>query len=258
MITISGVSFRHPGSGRDVLSGVSMSAVEGKVTSILGPNGSGKTTLLNCVSGLWRPRVGTITCGGSDLTAMSAKPRAKMVAVVPQDHVPPFAYSVFDVALMGRAAHVSALSAPSRRDEELTEAAIRRAGIEHLKRRPYTKISGGERQLVLIARALVQDAPVLILDEPTSHLDYRNQLHILDVVRRIALEKSLTVIMTLHDPNLALVYSDYTVLMKDGRVLDAGEPREVIHERNLSELYDTAVSVFDVNGLKIVYPGVRP
>lgn len=254
MIELRDIAFQHSASERPVLSGVSFTAVQGGITTILGPNGSGKTTLLNCISGLWRPTAGSVTCGGDDISALSIRNRARKVAVVPQEHRPPFAYTVFDVALMGRAAHLSPLSLPAKHDMEITGKTIERAGIAHLSERPYTKISGGERQLVLIARALVQEAPVLVLDEPTSHLDFRNQFRILDSLREIVRERGLTVIMTLHDPNLAMMFSDHVVLMKDGRVVDTGTPHDVINPANLRELYDFGVSVFEMNGMKIVHP----
>jgi iron complex transport system ATP-binding protein len=266
MLAVENIYFRHrrgfsrsprsDGPG-DILKGVSFAAPEGRMAAILGPNGSGKTTLFKCISGLWRPRQGKIRHGDRDVTALSCSERAGLIAVVPQEHDPPFPYTVADMVLMGRASHVSLFSAPSARDIAAADAAMDRIGISRLRGRPYTRISGGERQLVLIARALAQDAPVLLLDEPTSHLDFRNQIMVLDKVREIVRQKGLTVLMTLHDPNLAMQFSDHVVMIAEGSVLAQGPPAEVLTAENMKRMYALDVSIIRRNGTRIICPEVR-
>jgi iron complex transport system ATP-binding protein len=256
MLTIRDLYFRHHHNGPDILKGVEFGIDQGRMTTILGPNGSGKTTLFKCISGLWKPREGTIRFGDQDLTKLSYGRRAGIIAVVPQEHEPPFPYTVAEVVLMGRVSHVSLFSAPSRIDRLKAEEAMEKVGIGHLCERRYTKISGGERQLVLIARALSQDAPILILDEPTSHLDFRNQILILSKVREIVQQKGLTVLMTLHDPNLAMQFSDSVVMINGGQIIARGVPHDVLTRENLMKIYGIDVSVISNNGTNYICPKV--
>jgi len=258
MLDIQRLSFRHPGAGTDILKGIDFRMHEGRMTTLLGPNGSGKTTLFKCISGLWQPREGAILFGGKNMTTLSSEQRAGIIAIVPQEHEPPFSYSISDVVLMGRAANVSMFSSPSKQDVLKSDEAMETVGIFHLKDRPYTKISGGERQLVLIARALAQETPILILDEPTSHLDFRNQILILTKVREIARRRGLTVLMTLHDPNLAMLFSNDVVMINEGTVMSCGLPGEVITADNLKRMYGINVAVISHNGTKIICPEVTP
>ncbi|KAF0180206.1 MAG: ABC-type cobalamin/Fe3+-siderophore transport system ATPase component [Nitrospirae bacterium] len=256
MLSIENLTFRHARAAADVIHRVTFEADAGAITTILGPNGSGKTTIFRCIAGLWTVQQGSVRFGGRELTALSAHNRARLIAVVPQDHEPPFPYSVFDIVLMGRASHVAMFSAPSESDLTAARDAIESVGIAHLAERPYTKISGGERQLVLIARALAQHSPVLILDEPTSHLDFRNQLLVLEKVRSIVIEKKLTALMTLHDPNLAMLFSHKVILVSEGRILDSGSPEAVITARNLHAMYGIDVSVVINNGVGFICPNI--
>jgi iron complex transport system ATP-binding protein len=258
MLVTKDLYFRHLHSKIDILKGISFSIAEGLMTTLLGPNGSGKTTLFKCLSGLWHPRQGSILFGDQDLTKLSYGRRAGIIAVVPQEHEPPFPYTVADVVLMGRVSHVSLFSVPSKDDRLAAAEAIEKVGIAHLRERPYTKISGGERQLVLVARALAQDAPILILDEPTSHLDFRNQILILNKVREIVRKKGLTVLMTLHDPNLAMQFSDHVVMIETGRIIAQGAPCDVLTQENIRQMYDIDVTVISHNGTNIIYPQVNP
>ncbi|HOP63379.1 MAG TPA: ABC transporter ATP-binding protein [Spirochaetota bacterium] len=251
------LSFRHTDSDISVLSNISFSACDGEITAILGPNGSGKTTLFNCITGIWKPSDGRVEYNGCDLTSLSHRRRAGIIAVVPQEHEPAFPYTVFDAVLMGRAPHIGAFSSPSKRDRKKSEEAIELVGIGHLKNRPYTQISGGERQLALIARAIVQEAPVLILDEPTSHLDLKNQKIVLDRVHGIVKERRLSLLMTVHDPNLAVIYSDRVIMLCEGEVLSAGTPSDVINNENLRKMYGSSVTVFTWEGTRVVHPGKR-
>jgi iron complex transport system ATP-binding protein len=262
MLNVQNIYFRHSrgfsreSGQKDILKGVSFRIPEGRMATILGPNGSGKTTLFKCISGLWHPREGSIRHGERDITKLSWALRAGLIAVVPQEHEPPFPYTVADIVLMGRASHVALFSAPSRQDVQAADTAMEQIGIGHLRQRPYTKISGGERQLVLVARALAlaQETPILILDEPTSHLDFRNQILILSKVRDIVRQNGLTVLMTLHDPNMAMRFSDHVVMIAEGSVLAQGLPIEVLTPDNLKLMYNIKVSVISHNGINIICP----
>ncbi|MEN6317908.1 MAG: ABC transporter ATP-binding protein [Syntrophaceae bacterium] len=254
MLEINNIFFKHRNPEAEILRGVSFRVETGHMNTLLGPNGSGKTTLFKCIAGLWRHYEGAITCNGNDITSLSPEQRARILAVVPQEHEPPFPYTVFDAVLMGRASHVSLFSSPSPQDYEETETAIETLGISHLRERPYTKLSGGERQLVLIARALAQEAPLLLLDEPTSHLDFRNQILILNKVREIIRQKGLTALMTLHDPNLAMQFSDNIVMINGGHIISQGLPHEVLTGDNLKMMYGIDVSVISHNGTKVICP----
>ncbi len=254
MIHVDNLTFQHPRTSRPVVHDVSFRVASGNLAVLLGPNGSGKTTLFKCIAGLWTPVSGRILFGGRDINTMNCRERAEMLAVVPQDHAPPFPYSVFEAVLMGRAPHVGLYSAPSAHDEEAAYDAMRAVGVEHLADRCYTRISGGERQLVLIARALAQDAPLLLLDEPTSHLDFRNQHLVLETVRRVAAEKRLTVLMTLHDPNLAAFFAHQVIMLNNGTIMDDGEPLQVLTKNNLGRLYNIGIGIHDSGERRLIYP----
>ncbi len=254
MLSIKNIYFRHREKGEDNLKSISFNAERGALTTILGPNGSGKTTLFKCISGLWKYYRGEIFFDGKPIDKLSFRKRARIFSVVPQEHEPPFPYSVFDVVLMGRASYVSVFSSPGKRDYEMTENALKTVGIEQLKDKPYTKISGGERQLTLIARALAQDTPVILLDEPTSHLDFRNQINVLKKIREIARDKALVVIMTLHDPNLAGLFSDKVVVINSGTKIAEGKPDEIITDKLIKNVYDVEVRKSNINGQSIICP----
>jgi iron complex transport system ATP-binding protein len=256
MLEIRNISFRHQGNEADILKSVDFRVQVSDMTTILGPNGSGKTTLFRCITGLWKPQKGEIVFENRDISGISHAERAKIFAVVPQEHEPPFPYSVLDVVLMGRVSHVGLFASPTSDDYEVAEKAIQTVGISHLRDRAYTKISGGERQLVLIARALSQEAPILLLDEPTSHLDFRNQVVVLKKVKEITRERGLTVLMTLHDPNLTMLFSDNVVVLNSGSIICTGSPQAVITEDILQKVYGIDVSLIPWNGTRVVYPRI--
>ncbi len=254
MLDVRDIYFAHRHSKVDILKGVNFTARKGEITVILGPNGSGKSTLFRCICGLWKPLKGSVRFEGKEILDLSFEERAKICAIVPQEHEPPFPYSVLDVVLMGRASRISIFSSPSRTDYLKAEEALETVGISHLKDKPYTRISGGERQLVLIARALVQETPLILLDEPTSHLDFRNQVMVLSSVKGISKQRNVTVVMTLHDPNLAILFAEKIVMLREGSVFTEGSPKDVITEDNMKRVYQIDVSVISWNGSKIVYP----
>ncbi len=253
MITVDQLSFHHPHVSAPVVEDVTFRVEQGRLAVLLGPNGSGKTTLFKCIAGLWKPSAGQVRLDGTELLALNYRQRATLLAVVPQDHTPPFPFSVAEAVLMGRAPHVGLYAAPSSVDREVAGEALETVGISHLADCPYTRISGGEQQLVLIARAITQDAPLMLLDEPTSHLDFKNQHKVLELVRRIATDKGLTVLMTLHDPNLASVFADQVIMLKNGRIVSDGQPDSILNEKSLGFLYDVNVGIVANEERRLAY-----
>ena len=216
------------------------------VFCLLGPNGCGKTTLLKCLAGLLKLKSGEIRLQGQGIASLKRSVIASIIGYIPQEHSYSFAYSVFDIVLMGRTPHLHMFSAPSRKDYALAAECLERVGIAHLENKRFTEISGGERQLVFIARVLVQEPRIMLLDEPTSHLDFRNQTVILRMIRKLA-DEGLIIIMTSHVPNHAITYASHVTLMNQGRLVAMGKPEQVITERNLRDIYGIDVRIFDVS-----------
>ena len=244
-----------------VTHGASMAVSTGEVVCLLGPNGSGKTTLFKTILGFLKPMGGAITIDGDDITRWSRRRLAREIAYVPQQHTPSFPFRVLDVVTMGRTAHMGAFASPTRRDEEIAAGALDAAGMAHLGQKPYTEISGGERQMVLITRAMVQEARLLIMDEPTSNLDYGNQVRVLGHIREMA-SRGIGVLMTTHFPNHAFLCADRCALMHRGRIHSDGRPDDVITERALLELYGVETRIHRVGdasgaGIRVCVPHVE-
>lgn len=241
-------------SGKAIFRYLNLEVLRGEILCILGPNGCGKTTLLHCLGGFLDLRNGCVKLNSTIVAKLSELELARKIAFVFQNHETPFPYSVLDVALMGRAPHIGIFSSPSRKDEAVAEDSLARVGIRHLKEKLFTRISGGERQLVLIARALSQEPEILLMDEPTSHLDFKNQTLILQTVNKLA-NQGLAIVMASHFPDHALLFSHKTALMKDGTFLATGLPSEIITDENLGALYDMEISVINTedpyNGNKL-------
>ena len=239
-IEVKNLSFSY--ADRQVLRNISFTARSGEFLSILGPNGAGKSTLFRCMLGLLSGYTGTVTVDGIDSRSFSVRETAKHIACIPQSSRPIFNYSVFDIVLMGRTSSLSAFRSPGREDREICRWALEKVGISQLALRCFHRLSGGEQQLVLIARALAQKAPVLMLDEPTSSLDFGNQLRALEQARALAREGD-TVIQTTHHPEQSYMYSDRILALQDGRVLKEGTPAEVLTEDTIRSLYGVDVEV---------------
>ena len=219
------------------------------LTFLLGENGSGKTTLLKCLLRLLSYE-GEILIDGQDTADMTIPELARRVAYIPQSHTPRFNFAVTDVVLMGVSSHVRMFAQPKPHHLAIAEAALDRLGILALKDRGYGELSGGERQLVLIARALAQKADILVMDEPTANLDFGNQIRFLGLCREL-IHQDLTIIITSHQPQHALQFADHTMLLHQGHVLRQGVPVDVITEENLRLLYGIDLKLHDLNGLKI-------
>ncbi len=228
---------------RKVLTDINLTVGFGDNLCLLGPNGVGKTTLFRTILGAIEPMEGEILVDGESIVRQTRRQRARLMAYVPQAHTAPFPFHVMDVVLTGRTAHIPLTSAPSRHDEEVARAALERMGIADLRDRPYTELSGGERQLVLIARALAQEPRVLIMDEPSSHLDFGNQARLLALIKNLVEEGDLAVLMSSHFPNHAFACATKVGLVKDGRLVALGSPDEVLTEASLEDLYEIPVRI---------------
>ncbi len=225
---------------RVVGTGLDVKLENGEVLALLGPNGGGKTTLLKTLLGLLAPKAGEVRLDGAALSSRTMRERARLIAYVPQTHIATFAFSVEAVVLMGRTAHGSLFSQPSAGDRAVAARALAQFGIRHLAQRPYTMISGGERQLVLLARALAQEPQFIVLDEPTASLDFGNQGKVMREMRALA-ASGHGVLFTTHDPNHALRAADRAFLLRDGRRLAEGKVGEVLTREQLEALYGAPV-----------------
>lgn len=241
--------------GHPVWEGVSLAVAAGEVLALLGPNGGGKTTLLKTLLGLLSPQAGSVMLDGRDLAMVPVRERARLVAYVPQSHHGTFAFTAFDVVLMGRTAHGGLFARPSAKDRAVAAAMLERLGIAHLSGRSVTMISGGERQLVLVARALAQEPRFIVLDEPTASLDFGNQGKVMRQIRSLAAD-GLGVLFTTHDPNQALGHADRVALLRDGGVMAVGPVAEILSQERLAALYGAPVeTVVEPGGRTAFLPG---
>ncbi|MEW5828011.1 MAG: heme ABC transporter ATP-binding protein [Chloroflexota bacterium] len=254
MLTIS--SLRVAYGPRTALRGVSLEVSPGEILALIGPNGAGKTTLVRAVSGTIPVASGRVAVNGQDLTRLTVTQRARVLAVVPQARQLGGAYSVEQAVMMGRTAHMSWLGRESEADRAAVRLALRQTQLESYAHRSIAQLSGGEQQRVLLARALAQSTPVLLLDEPTNHLDLQHQTNLLSLVRQLAEEQQLAVMMALHDLNLVSFFADKVALLVDGELKHCGTPQEVIRAETISQAYRTPVEIVahPVTGAPIIFP----
>jgi len=239
---------------RAVLAGVDLSVEPGEVVGVLGRNGVGKTTLLRVASGALAPDAGRVTLDGAPLAAMDRRVRARHVALVPQDTQVPFPFSAAEVVLMGRTPHLGFLGFESAHDFAIARDALERMGIAALADRNVQELSGGERQLVVVARALAQEPRLLLLDEPTAFLDLRHRLEVLGVVRELAAAGASALVVS-HDLGVAARYCDRVALLAGGRILALGPPREVLTPDTLRTAYGIEADVLaGADGVPVVVP----
>ena len=230
---------------RIVAQNISFVAAPGEVITILGANGAGKTTLFKSLLGHIKLIGGEVLLDGADITTVSRKKMAQSIGYVPQAHTPPFPFKVLDVVTMGRTSRISIFSAPSSKDIEISKNALDTVGMLHLEEKIYTEISGGERQLVLIARALAQQPDTLIMDEPTANLDFGNQVKMLMLIKRLA-EQGISVIMTTHFPDHTFMCSSMVALIKNKEEFLTGKAEDIITSGLLREIYNIEVSVKEI------------
>lgn len=245
-----GLCFAYPG-GPPLLREVDFSLAAGQPLCLLGPNGTGKTTLLRCILGLERLATGRIVVDGRDLATLGRAEAARVMAYVPQDTATAFPFPVFDVVLMGRSPHLRFMASPTPADRRIAGDALGRLGIGHMAERRFHELSGGERQMVLIARALAQGSRFLVMDEPCGGLDLGNEVRLIRVIRALASE-GYGILLTTHRPDHAFAIGGMVALLKDGRLLGPAPPDILLDGVMLESLYDTPIEVVRLPSGRVV------
>ena len=241
MLKVSGLSFQYEKT-RDILKDVSFEMESGDILCLLGPNGTGKTTLLRCLLSLNKATSGRIQINETDVTKVNAQKRAKLMAYVPQANNVLFPYKSWEIVMMGRVSHLGSGRSPGAKDWSVVNEVMDRLGITPLAHKTFNRMSGGEKQMIMVARALAQDARILIMDEPTASLDYSNQVKILRTIKKLS-EEGYSILMTSHFPDHAFLAGSKVALLNDGVIVAKGLPEEVVTTESLSALYQTPVHV---------------
>lgn len=241
MLEVKSLYFRY--NGHDVLQNVSLRIQAGEVLALIGPNGAGKSTLIRTISGVLKARLGAVMVYGREISNLSPMQRARYMAVVPQARQLPGAFSVYQTVALGRTPYLGWLGKTGKSDDMAVQRALEQTQLSHLAERMVGSLSGGEQQRVLLARALAQETPILLMDEPTTHLDLEHQTVLLNLVRSLTVERGLAVLAALHDLNLASLYADRVALIAAGRIHAMGAPQQVLTSEQLSHVYHVPVQV---------------
>jgi len=252
MLEIDKLEFEYL-KNQPILNDISFKVSQGQLCGLFGPNGCGKTTLFKCCLKFLNFKKGSISVDETNINRLSIREMAKLVAYVPQEHKPSFPYLVRDVVLMGRTPHLKGVFNVSKEDKQKTVDAMKLVGIDSISMIPYNQLSGGQRQLVIIARAVAQESKILFLDEPTSALDFSNQIRVWKLLRKIC-HSGTTIIACTHDPNHVMWFCDQVVVMGDNRIISTGPPEKIITESVLDEIYSKICSIKDLEQTKMVYP----
>jgi iron complex transport system ATP-binding protein len=257
IISLDHLRFSYDGSHAVVLNELSLEILPGTITAILGPNGVGKTTLLHLILGLLTPQAGQIWLAGRPQAGYTRAELSRLVGLVLQAEYVPFNFTVLEYVLLGRTPYLGLLQMPAAADYQAAQAAIERLGLAALQRRSVLELSGGERQMVMLARAIAQQPRVLLLDEPTAHLDLSNKGRILEVLRQLS-RQGVTVVFTTHDPEAAIFIARYLILIRAGQALASGPLEEVLTAENLTATYGTPVRVARLEGRPVVLLEEQP
>ena len=244
LFEVKDISFSY--DGEEIFSDISFSIDKGDVLCILGPNGTGKTTLIKCLNSLHDVDSGEILINGVNIKKLSFRQISTHIGYIPQSHIPSFPFKVLDVVLMGRAPYLNLTDSPKKEDKQIAVNALKTLGIYDLKDKEYTNLSGGERQLVFLARVLCQKPDILILDEPTSHLDFGNQIKLLEIIDNLS-KSGLSIIMSSHFPDHAFLSSTKVAILKDKKFIDFGSPNDVVTEDNLRKAYSIDVKLMELD-----------
>jgi len=257
-LEVKNATFSYDGK-KNIFEDVSFSVEGGDIFCVLGPNGTGKSTLLRCLCNLYELNEGSVCIDGKNITSYSPSKLAKKIGFIPQIHTPTFPYSVLQVVMMGRTPHLNTFATPSERDYKIAEESLRTVNIEHIRDKPYTELSGGQMQLVLMARVLAQEPEILLLDEPTSHLDVSNQIQTIEMIRKLS-RKGLSLVMTSHFPDHTFLSSSKVGIMKDRKFLAIGSADSVVTEKNLHDTYGVPIKIVHIGdeiNRKIAVPVIR-
>ena len=241
MLSLTDVNFAY--EKQKTLDKINLKIKNGRLTGLIGPNGSGKTTLLKILSGVLKPAEGRVGLNGGSISELSQREVARTIAVVPQETNVNFDFTVWEFTLMGRTPYLRRLENEGNADYNLAREVLKKTGTWDLRNRFITTLSGGERQKVIIAKALAQTPKILLLDEPTANLDIKNQIEIMKLLHERVGEQGITAIMAIHDINLAARYCDEIVLLKKGRIFDSGSPENVLNEENIKSVFEVEARV---------------
>jgi iron complex transport system ATP-binding protein len=250
LLRFSNLLFAYPAASQAVMEQLNLEIREGTVTAILGPNGAGKTTLLHLALGWLRPKAGQVSLGQRPLSAYSRREMGHWMGLVPQSENLSFEFSLLEYVLLGRAPYLPPLAMPGAEDCRIATEALRRVGLAALESRSMLSLSGGERQLVLVARALAQQPRLLLLDEPTSHLDLSNKHRLIHLLRELSAQ-GVTIVFTTHEPEVASALASHLVFMRKGQVLQTGSLEQVFTSEGLSRLYQQPIEVVEVSGRRV-------
>jgi len=252
-ISIKNLSYSYD-SNTLALDNISIAIPKGSFCGIIGPNGSGKTTLLKCISGYLKPQSGDVFISNKRVSEFSTKEIARTMALVQQHFALEYDFTVLEIVLTGRNPHLRRLQTESTLDYDIANDSMKRAEIFHLKDRMLTSLSGGEWQRMILARALCQQASIMLLDEPVTGLDIKHQVSFLNSAKKLATEEGISVVCVLHDLNLALNYCDEIALLNKGKLYDKGKPLQVLTKENLEGVYETKIDIFEKKGEKFILP----
>ncbi|MDA3940082.1 MAG: ABC transporter ATP-binding protein [Spirochaetia bacterium] len=251
LINLENISFTYNSENNHVLRTLSLEIQKGEITAILGPNGIGKTTLLHLILGWIKADNGYIYLDGKKQGNYTRREMGRLLGLVPQDEHITFEYSLLEYVLLGRTPHLHSLESPGEKDYEAAITALKKVGLENLSDRPVTHLSGGEKQLVLVARSLAQEPKILLLDEPMSNLDLGNKLRLIEVLRSLKKE-GVTILFTSHEPEVAASLSSYLILMGNDNNIEHGTTEKILTSESLSRIYGVRVRIADYEGKKIV------
>ena len=256
-LSIEHVSFSYP-NNRLVLHDINMSIEAGEAVGLIGPNGSGKTTLLKLASGVLHPTIGKVLLENLNLNWLSRNKIAQRVAVVPQQFHVPFAFTVGEIVMLGRTPFIKLMSGEKEQDQQIVQHTMELTGIIDIEKRVFNELSGGERQKAILALAMAQQPRLLLLDEPTTHLDINHQIELLHLVKNLNHEQGVTVVAAMHDLNLAALYFDRLILLKNGSVFADGSPPDLLTKNIIEEVYSTTVQVTQHPTAKTPYVIILP
>lgn len=257
MLKVENLNFGYNGTnGTQILKDISFDIEHGKLCGLFGPNGCGKTTLFKCCLNFLKFNKGEISIHGENIKNKSIDEMAKLVAYVPQEHKPPFLYSVKEIVLMGRTPYLGGVFGICDKDKHKAIEALKLLGIMHLANKSYNQLSGGQRQLALIARAVAQETKLLFLDEPTSALDFKNQIKIWKILQKIS-QKGTTIFACTHDPNHILWFCDKVIVLCDKSIIANGSPKDSINGETLNRIYGNVCDVKNLDNINIVVPSYK-